>query len=77
MFFMDNKRKGEVFLIDVEHGTGVIIDENSQDIQFRLETAPGNIELHSKVIFDIQLTAKGLSAMNIELQSKEMFAHAI
>lgn len=63
--------------MDIEHGIGVIVDENSQDIQFRLETVSANIGLNSKVTFEIELTAKGLSAMNIELQVKKVLVDAL
>lgn len=75
--YMNDKRRGEIILIDIERGIGIIMDENNQDIQFRLDAVPGYIELNLKVTFEIQLTAQGLSAMNIEIQREKELVHAV
>ncbi|WP_293307828.1 hypothetical protein [Pedobacter sp. UBA5917] len=74
---MNDKRRGEIILIDIERGIGIIMDENNQDIQFRLDTVAGYIELNLKVTFEIQLTAQGLSAMSIEIQREKELVHAV
>lgn len=74
---MNDKRRGVVLRIDNEHGIGTIMDENGQDIHFRLHEMPNEIEINSKVTFDIQLTAQGLSAMNVEVEKEEILVQSI
>ncbi|WP_147243760.1 cold-shock protein [Pedobacter miscanthi] len=74
---MNDRRRGEITLIDNEHGFGVIMDENNQDIQFRLEAVSGYIEENLKVTFEIQLTARGLSAVNVEMQEEKVLIQAV
>ncbi|WP_316828438.1 hypothetical protein [Pedobacter miscanthi] len=74
---MTDKRRGEVIQIDNEQGIGIIIDENGQDIHYRLDTIPNDIELNSKVTFEIQLTAQGLSAMNIEVENEKILVRSV
>ncbi|WP_316844951.1 cold shock domain-containing protein [Pedobacter psychrodurus] len=65
---MNNKRKGYVSLIDIEQGHGIIIDENGQDIHFFLSTTSDHMITNSKVNFEIELSTKGLTAVNVELE---------
>lgn len=65
---MNDKRKGEVILIDIEQGYGIIVDENGQDILFLLSKTSRHMNLNSKVIFEIVLSSKGLTAVDVELE---------
>ena len=65
---MNDKRRGKVIELDTEQGYGVIIDENGQDIHFLLSTTPHYISINSKVIFQIKLSSKGLTAVDVELE---------
>ncbi|WP_025142875.1 hypothetical protein [Pedobacter jeongneungensis] len=70
---MSDKRRGEVIQINIELGIGIIMDENGQDIHFRLDAIPNEIIINSKVTFEIQLTAQGLSAMNVEVEKEKLW----
>ncbi|WP_316826217.1 hypothetical protein [Pedobacter miscanthi] len=60
------QRKGTVRNINKIEGTGIIEDENAQEISFSLRDAFfGGIKLGYKVVFDIVLTNQGLRAVNI------------
>ena len=65
---MSDKRKGEVILIDIEQGYGIIVDENGQDILFLLSHTSRHMNINSKVIFEIVLSSKGLTAVDVELE---------
>lgn len=65
---MGDKRRGEIICIDFEEGLGTIIDENHQDIQFLLDEVSDPINLSVKVLFEIDLTEKGLVAVKVELE---------
>lgn len=65
---MGDKRRGEIICIDFEEGLGTIIDENHQDIQFLLDEVSDPINLNVKVLFEIDLTEKGLVAVKVELE---------
>ncbi|KQM76953.1 hypothetical protein ASE74_16905 [Pedobacter sp. Leaf216] len=67
---MNDRRNGNVTLIDNERGYGVIIDANGQDIQFLLAETLVNITVNSKVTFEIVLTRNGLMAANVILDQE-------
>ncbi|TCD08439.1 hypothetical protein EZ449_11330 [Pedobacter frigidisoli] len=58
---------GAVTVINKDLGVGTIMDENCQDIPFFVKDAPHNIELNSRVNFEIILGEAGLMASNIKL----------
>lgn len=60
-------RKGDVIQIDFENGQGIIVDENEQDIHFQLDNVSDQITLNSKIVFEIELQAHGLMAVNVQL----------
>ncbi|MFC1226325.1 hypothetical protein ACFE6N_21155 [Pedobacter sp. BG31] len=60
-------RKGDVIQIDFENGQGIIVDENEQDIHFQLDNVRDQITLNSKIVFEIELQARGLVAVNVQL----------
>lgn len=60
-------RKGDVIQIDFENGQGIIVDENEQDIHFQLDNVSDQITLNSKIVFEIELQARGLVAVNVQL----------
>jgi cold shock protein len=60
-------RKGDVIQIDYENGQGIIVDENEQDIHFQLDNVSDQITLNSKIVFEIELQAHGLVAVNVKL----------
>ncbi|WP_412468396.1 hypothetical protein [Pedobacter sp. KLB.chiD] len=69
---MGELRKGYVTQIDFEYGQGIITDENDQDIHFRLDDVSDQISLNSKIVFEIELQACGLVAVNVNLAVEEM-----
>jgi cold shock CspA family protein len=69
---MSDMRKGDVTQIDFEYGHGVIIDENDQDIHFQLDDVSDQININSKVIFEIELHKRGLVAVNVKLEMEEI-----
>jgi len=71
---MGDMRKGDVTQIDFEHGHGIIIDENGQDIHFQLDNVSGQININSKVIFEIELGERGLAAVKVKLAMVEIRA---
>lgn len=71
-FVMGDMRKGEVTQIDFEYGLGIIIDENGQDIHFQLDNVSDQININSKVIFEIELNKSGLVAVNVKLEMEEI-----
>ncbi|ARS39281.1 hypothetical protein CA265_06180 [Sphingobacteriaceae bacterium GW460-11-11-14-LB5] len=71
---MGDMRKGEVTQIDFEYGHGIIIDENGQDIHFQLDNVSGQININSKVIFEIELGEHGLAAVKVKLAMAEIRA---
>ncbi|WP_293787326.1 hypothetical protein [uncultured Pedobacter sp.] len=64
---MGELRKGYVTKIDLEYGQGIITDENDQDIHFQLDHVSDQITLNSKIVFEIELQACGLVAVNVKL----------
>lgn len=69
---MGDMRKGDVTQIDFEYGHGTIIDENGQDIHFQLDNVSDQININSKVIFEIELHERGLVAVNVKLEMQEI-----
>jgi len=60
-------RKGIIIRIDQSAGRGFIEDENLQEIAFCLNGMDGNIKINDLVEFEIELTAHGLTAINISV----------
>lgn len=58
-------RKGRIQTIDKFSGTGVIVDENDQEISFSVEDLIEWPIKSVEVAFDIVLTALGLMAVDI------------
>ncbi|WP_316845599.1 hypothetical protein [Pedobacter psychrodurus] len=58
-------RKGRIQTIDKFSGTGVIVDENDQEISFSVEDLIEWPIKSAEVAFDIALTALGLMAIDI------------
>ncbi|WP_157280266.1 hypothetical protein [Pedobacter borealis] len=69
---MGDMRKGDVTQIDFEYGHGIIIDENGQDIHFQLDNISDQININSKIIFEIELHKRGLVAVNVKLEMEEI-----
>lgn len=69
---MADMRKGDVTQIDFEYGHGIIIDENGQDIHFQLDNISDQININSKIIFEIALRKHGLVAVNVRLEMEEI-----
>ncbi|WP_307530248.1 hypothetical protein [Pedobacter sp. W3I1] len=69
---MSDMRKGNVTHIDFEHIHGIIIDKNGQDIHFQLDNVSDQININSKVIFEIELGERGLIAVNVKLEMEEI-----
>ena len=69
---MGDMRKGNVTQIDFEYGHGIIIDENDQDIHFQLDNISDQININSKIIFEIELREQGLVAVNVKLEMEEV-----
>ncbi|MGN8056397.1 cold-shock protein [Pedobacter sp. 22163] len=69
---MGDMRKGDVTQIDFEYGHGIIIDENGQDIHFQLDNLSDQININSKIIFEIELRKHGLVAVNVKLEMEEI-----
>ncbi|TCD17794.1 hypothetical protein EZ456_22480 [Pedobacter psychrodurus] len=71
---MGDMRNGEVTHIDFEYGHGIIIDENGQDIHFQLDNVSDQVNINSKVIFEIELGERGLIAVKVKLEMEEIRA---
>ena len=59
-------RKGTIVSIDVSKKTGIIVDENEQEISFSFKKGK-SLNLSQKVNFEIQLTPDGLAAIQVEI----------
>jgi len=59
-------RKGTIVSIDVSKKTGIIVDENEQEISFSFKKDK-SLNLSQKVNFEIQLTPDGLAAIQVEI----------
>jgi len=59
-------RKGTIVSIDVSEKTGIIVDENEQEISFSFKKDK-SLNLSQKVNFEIQLTPDGLAAIQVEI----------
>lgn len=57
--------------IDQYNGQGIIRDENEQDIQFFLMDLQEEIKINDQVSFEIELSARGLTATKIHLLTAE------
>ena len=71
---MGDMREGDVTQIDFEYGHGIIIDENGQDIHFQVDNISDQININSKVIFEIELGEQGLAAVKVKLKVEEIRA---
>ena len=63
---MSKLRVGTVICIDNEKKSGVIVDENAQDITFTMEYANDLLKVDDQVSFEITLN-DGLKATNISI----------
>ena len=59
-------RKGKIASIDVSTNSGIIVDENEQEISFSFKKDK-SLNLSQKVNFEIQLTPDGLTAIQVEI----------
>jgi len=59
-------RKGKIASIDVSTNSGIIVDENEQEISFSFKRDKSLI-MSQKVNFEIQLTPDGLAAIQVEI----------
>jgi len=59
-------RKGKIASIDVSTNSGIIVDENEQEISFSFKRDKSLI-ISQKVNFEIQLTPDGLAAIQVEI----------
>ena len=59
-------RKGKIASIDVSTNSGIIVDENEQEISFSFKKDK-SLNLSQKVNFEIQLTPDGLAAIQVEI----------
>ena len=62
---MIQKRVGVIAHIDPDNRYGIILDENCQDISFALDDLSGQVEIDTKVFFEIELSDDGLAAINV------------
>jgi len=62
---MSQQRKGVVAHIDIEENSGIIIDENCQDIYFSFKDLLSFVTINTCVYFEIILSDSGLIATNI------------
>lgn len=60
-------RKGTICFVDQNSGRGIIKDKNEQKIQFFLMNLEEEIRLNDEIFFEIELTARGLTATKIHL----------
>jgi len=63
---MSKLRVGTIVYIDSEKQSGVIIDENAQDITFSMEFVNDLVKVDDQVSFEITLE-DGLKAINISI----------
>lgn len=63
---MSKLRVGTITYIDSEKQSGVIVDENAQDITFSMEFVNGFVKVDDQVSFEITLE-DGLKAVNISI----------
>jgi len=59
-------RKGTIASIDVANNSGIIVDENEQEISFSFKKDK-SLTISQKVNFEIQLTLDGLAAVQVEI----------
>ena len=58
-------RKGKIINITLSEGRGIISDENGEEIAFCLKTLDKSLGLGNGVLFEIQKTEHGLTALKI------------
>lgn len=63
---MSKLRVGTIVYIDSEKQSGVIVDENAQDITFSMEFVNDFVKVDDQVSFEITLD-DGLKAINISI----------
>ena len=63
---MSKLRVGTIVYIDSEKQSGVIVDENAQDITFSMEFVNDLLKVDDQVSFEITLD-DGLKAVNISI----------
>lgn len=63
---MSKLRVGTIVYIDSEKQSGVIVDENAQDITFSMEFVNDLVKVDDQVSFEITLD-DGLKAINISI----------
>ncbi|WP_316759950.1 hypothetical protein [Pedobacter aquatilis] len=59
-------RKGKIASIDVSTNSGIIVDENEQEISFSFKRDKSLI-ISQMVNFQIKLTPDGLAAIQVEI----------
>lgn len=62
-------RRGKIISIDTASGTGLIIDENDQEITFNMKATDILFNISDVVQFEIELTPNGLEALRIKATS--------
>lgn len=62
-------RKGKIASINVIDKSGVILDENDQEVPFYFETLKEVLGISEEVEFEIKLTEKGLAAVKVKMQA--------
>ncbi|WP_443946901.1 hypothetical protein ACJVDH_07275 [Pedobacter sp. AW1-32] len=61
---MEQNYVGVIKLINAD-GSGIIVDQNDQDIVFQVVDALGCLDINSKVSYKISVTDSGLIATNV------------
>jgi len=61
---MEQKYIGVIKVINAD-GSGIIVDQNDQDIVFQVVDTLGCLDVNSKVSYKISVTDQGLIAVNI------------
>lgn len=63
---MSQNRVGIIAHVDREKKCGIILDENCQDISFKIDDFSNPIvDINVKVSFEIELNNDGLTAINV------------
>ena len=61
--------KGKIASINVIDKSGIILDENNQDVPFYFENLMEVLGISEEVEFEIKLTEKGLAAVKVKMQA--------
>jgi len=61
--------KGKIASINVIDKSGIILDENIQDVPFYFENLMEVFGISEEVEFEIKLTEKGLAAVKVKMQA--------